>query len=98
MNRNKHDIITFKVDETLRELMNGIENRSEFIRSAILTALDSACPLCKGTGVLTPSSNPLTPSDSLIRTGTSTQYPGALLSGYKSNNSNWLDAQSYPFV
>ena len=54
MNRNKHDIITFKVDETLRELMNGIENRSEFIRSAILTALDSACPLCKGTGVLTP--------------------------------------------
>ncbi len=52
--RRKHDIITFKVDEPLREAMAGIPNRSEFIRAAILSALDSVCPLCKGSGILTP--------------------------------------------
>jgi hypothetical protein len=36
------------------ELLHGVRNRSEFIRTAILAALDGACPLCKGTGVLTP--------------------------------------------
>lgn len=50
----KHEIITFKVDEPLREAMRGIPNRSEFIRAAILSALDSVCPLCKGSGILTP--------------------------------------------
>jgi hypothetical protein len=54
MPRKKSDIITFKVDNSLRDLLQGIHNRSEFIRTAILSALDSACPLCKGTGVLTP--------------------------------------------
>ena len=28
--------------------------RSEFIRSAIMTALDSTCPLCRGSGTMTP--------------------------------------------
>jgi len=35
--------------------MEGIPNRSEFIRAALLAALESACPLCKGTGILTPN-------------------------------------------
>jgi hypothetical protein len=52
--RAKDEIITFKVDASLWNLMRGIENRSEFIRGAILTALGSVCPLCRGTGVLTP--------------------------------------------
>ncbi len=52
--RKKQEIITFKVDPSLLEAMRGIENRSEFIRSAILSALDSVCPLCKGTGIFTP--------------------------------------------
>lgn len=52
--RKKQEIITFKADPSLLEAMRGIENRSEFIRSAILSALDSVCPLCKGTGILTP--------------------------------------------
>jgi hypothetical protein len=52
--QRKHEIITFKVDEPLRQAMRGIPNRSEFIRSAILSALDSVCPLCKGGGILTP--------------------------------------------
>ncbi len=50
----KKEIITFKADSGLLEAMAGIDNRSEFIRSAILSALDSTCPLCRGTGILTP--------------------------------------------
>jgi hypothetical protein len=54
MKPRKQDIITFKVDEPLREAMRGVPNRSEFIRGAILSALNSVCPLCKGSGILTP--------------------------------------------
>ncbi len=52
--RKKQEIVTFKVDQALWRAMRGVENRSEFIRAAILTALDSVCPLCKGSGILTP--------------------------------------------
>jgi len=54
MPKHKDEIITFKVNGSLMELMKGIENRSEFIRTAILAALDGVCPLCRGTGVLSP--------------------------------------------
>ncbi len=54
MKRAKHEIITFKADDSLLEAMKGVPNRSEFIRNAILAALESACPLCSGTGVLSP--------------------------------------------
>ena len=47
-------IVTFKADQALLDAMEGIANRSEFIRSAILAALDGVCPLCHGTGVLNP--------------------------------------------
>lgn len=50
----KQEIITFKADEPLLAAMAGIPNRSAFIRTAILAALDCACPLCAGTGVLSP--------------------------------------------
>lgn len=53
MARNKPEIITFKVEESLLEALKGLRNRSEFIRSAVLAALDNLCPLCKGTGMLT---------------------------------------------
>ena len=52
--RKKQDIITFKVDRLLWEALDGVPNRSEFIRSAILTALENGCPLCRGSGILTP--------------------------------------------
>lgn len=52
--RKKEEIVTFKVDQTLWDALRGIPNRSEFIRSALRTALDSVCPLCQGTGTLTP--------------------------------------------
>lgn len=54
MARSKEEVITFKVDPSLAEAMKDIPNRSQFIRGAILAALDSVCPVCLGTGVLTP--------------------------------------------
>jgi hypothetical protein len=51
--RKKQEIVTFKADAPLLKAMDGISNRSEFIRAAILSALDSVCPLCKGSGILT---------------------------------------------
>lgn len=50
----KRQIVTFKADASLTEAMRGIPNRSEFIRAAILNALENTCPLCRGTGMLTP--------------------------------------------
>lgn len=52
MSAAKQEIITFKVDADLWEALRTIPNRSQFIRSAILAALDGACPLCRGTGTL----------------------------------------------
>jgi hypothetical protein len=50
----KQIIVTFKADESFLGALKGVHNRSEFIRAAVLTALDSVCPLCKGTGILSP--------------------------------------------
>jgi len=50
----RKEVVTFKVDEALLQLLQGISNRSDFIRSALLVALDNLCPLCKGSGILTP--------------------------------------------
>lgn len=51
----KSEIVTFKVDESLMEAMRGIPNRSDFIRAAVLAALKNSCPLCGGSGILTPN-------------------------------------------
>lgn len=53
--QRKHEVITFKADASLLEALAQLPNRSEFIRAAILTALQNVCPLCGGAGVLTPS-------------------------------------------
>ena len=50
----KPETLTLKVDTSLLEALRGIPNRSLFIRDAILAALESVCPICSGTGVLTP--------------------------------------------
>jgi hypothetical protein len=52
--KSKSEIITFKVDPALLKALEGIPNRSSFIRAAVLAALDSVCPLCMGTGILSP--------------------------------------------
>jgi hypothetical protein len=54
MLRNKDEVITFKVGQALARAIRRLPNRSEFIRAAILSALDHACPLCQGTGIMTP--------------------------------------------
>jgi hypothetical protein len=48
----KEEIVTFKADEHLLAALDGMANRSAFIRNAILAALESRCPLCRGTGIL----------------------------------------------
>ena len=48
----KQGIITFKVDEELMKIIKDIPNRSEFIRTAIMEALGSICPVCNGSGML----------------------------------------------
>jgi hypothetical protein len=53
--RNKPEVLSFKVDAALLDAMHGLPNRSDFIRNAIQAALDSTCPLCKGTGILSPN-------------------------------------------
>ena len=52
--KKKQGIITFKVDEDLLSAIKDIPNRSEFIRTAIIGALGSVCPLCNGSGMLNP--------------------------------------------
>ncbi|HNQ64329.1 MAG TPA: ribbon-helix-helix domain-containing protein [Syntrophorhabdaceae bacterium] len=52
--KKKQTILTFKVDEDLMEVIKDIPNRSEYIRAAIMAALDNTCPLCNGTGMLSP--------------------------------------------
>jgi hypothetical protein len=49
----KPEIITFKAEPDLSESLRQLPNRSAFIRAAILAALENACPLCQGTGMLT---------------------------------------------
>ena len=51
--KKRQEIITFKVNEALAEAMRDVPNRSEFIRSALLAALENTCPLCMGTGFFT---------------------------------------------
>ncbi len=53
--RRKEEIITFKVDGRLATALAGIDNRSAFIRDAILAALGNTCPVCRGTGILSVS-------------------------------------------
>jgi hypothetical protein len=49
---SKPVVLSFKADAALQKSLSTLPNRSEFIRSAILNALDNTCPLCLGTGLL----------------------------------------------
>ncbi|MBN2566159.1 MAG: CopG family transcriptional regulator [Candidatus Eisenbacteria bacterium] len=55
MSSNRKEVVSFKADGALLEALQGVRNRSAFIRDAILAALDSTCPLCSGSGTLTPN-------------------------------------------
>ena len=48
----KDTVTTFKIDSELKKILDKQqENRSLFIRAAIINQLDIACPHCKGTGI-----------------------------------------------
>lgn len=53
--KKKEEIITFKADEALAGLLRTFPNRSDFIRRTLLQALGNECPLCNGSGTLTPN-------------------------------------------
>lgn len=48
----KNFIISFKLDKELFLRLSNIEDKSNFIRLAVLKELQNICPLCNGTGVL----------------------------------------------
>jgi hypothetical protein len=50
----KDEVITFKVDPNLAKFLRQIPNKSQFIRSAILSSIDHMCPVCQGSGILSP--------------------------------------------
>ena len=51
----KSEIISFKVETSLAQRIQSLPNKSEFIRQALLSALSNTCPLCQGSGSLSPS-------------------------------------------
>jgi len=52
MSGSKEKIISFKLEKSLADKLAAVPNKSEFIRSAILSAMDNTCPLCQGHGTL----------------------------------------------
>jgi hypothetical protein len=54
MANKDQSIITFKAEASLVDALDEMPNRSAFIRSAIISALNTTCPLCRGSGILTP--------------------------------------------
>jgi hypothetical protein len=48
----KNEVVAFKVEKELADLLNKLPNKSAFIRQAIEAQLGRACPLCNGKGVV----------------------------------------------
>lgn len=48
----KNEVVAFKVEKELADLLNKLPNKSAFIRKAIEAQLGRACPLCNGKGVV----------------------------------------------
>ncbi len=49
----KDEVVAFKVEKELADLLNKLPNKSAFIRMAIAAQLGTvACPLCQGKGVV----------------------------------------------
>ena len=48
----KDQVIAFKADAQLAELLSGVKNKSELIRDAVYAFLGHLCPLCEGKGTI----------------------------------------------
>jgi hypothetical protein len=46
----KTQVVAFKVEEELAGFLNGLPNKSDFIRRAIYSQFGLVCPLCRGVG------------------------------------------------
>jgi hypothetical protein len=46
----KQRVVTFKVEEDVARFLDGMPNKSDFIRKALLAALLEPCPVCNGKG------------------------------------------------
>ena len=49
---SKTEVVAFKVEKELADLLNKLPNKSAFIRNAIAAQLGVTCPLCRGKGVV----------------------------------------------
>jgi hypothetical protein len=49
-NTGKQLAVSFKVEPELASMLNGLQNKSDFIRKAIMDQFAIACPLCAGRG------------------------------------------------
>lgn len=47
----KRSLVALKIDDETATLLDGLPNKSEFIRAALRARLEETCPLCAGTGV-----------------------------------------------
>jgi hypothetical protein len=54
----KPALVAVKIDAETAQWLDTLPNKSEFIRAALRTRLDAACPLCSGTGVRPPAPLP----------------------------------------
>ncbi len=48
----KDQVMAFKVDAKLAELLASVKNKSELIRDAVYAYLGHLCPLCEGKGTI----------------------------------------------
>src|SRR5262245_33056938 len=51
----KSVLVAVKVDADTAALLDALPNKSEFIRAALRSRLEEACPLCQGSGVRPPA-------------------------------------------
>lgn len=47
----KRSLVALKIDDETAAMLDGLPNKSEFIRAALRARLEETCPLCAGTGV-----------------------------------------------
>ncbi len=48
----KTAVVALKVEQELADFLNKLPNKSDFIRKAIAEQMKTACPLCRGVGVV----------------------------------------------
>ncbi len=52
MPEQKQTVVSFRVDHHLAKILDSLPDKSTFIRQAILQRFHTACPFCRGRGVM----------------------------------------------